>query len=152
MFENFTEFLSEMAGELSAVKEIVTAAGLIIIDICALVIIAFCTKEKKTVQTQWNKSARHMVLTDYSGDFIFNLNSQEVLMGRHIATDLRFTDMSVSRYHALLTLEEGIWVLQDLDSKSGTFVNGQRISRKKLRSNDEIKIGKKTLYLRRAKG
>lgn len=152
MFENFTEFLSEMAGELSAVKEIVTAAGLIIIDICALVIIAFCTKEKKTVQTQWNKSARHMVLTDYSGDFIFNLNSQEVLMGRHIATDLRFTDMSVSRYHALLTLEEGIWILQDLDSKSGTFVNGQRISRKKLRSNDEIKIGKKTLYLRRARG
>lgn len=152
MFENFTEFLSEMAGELSAVKEIVTAAGLIIIDICALVIIAFCTKEKKTVQTQWNKSARHMVLTDYSGDFIFNLNSQEVLMGRHIATDLRFTDMSVSRYHALLTLEEGIWVLQDLDSKSGTFVNGQRISRKKLRSNDEIKIGKKILYLRRARG
>ena len=53
MFDSFTEFVSEMAEELSAFKEIISAAGLIVIDICALVIICFCAKEKKTVQKQW---------------------------------------------------------------------------------------------------
>ena len=84
-----------------------------------------------------------MVLMDHSGEFNFTLNSQEVLMGRHISADLRFSDMSVSRYHALLSLEDGIWTITDLDSTSGTFVNGQRVKQKKLRNNDEIKIGKK---------
>ena len=151
MFDSFTEFVSEMAEELSAFKEIISAAGLIVIDICALVIICFCAKEKKTVQKQWSRAARHMVLMDHSGEFKFTLNSQEVLMGRHISADLRFSDMSVSRYHALLSLEDGIWTITDLDSTSGTFVNGQRVKQKKLRNNDEIKIGKKALYIRRVK-
>lgn len=151
MLDNFTEFISEMVEELSAFKEIISAAGLIIVDICALVIICFCAKEKKTVQKQWSKAARHMVLMDYSGEFTFTLNSQEVLMGRHISADLRFSDMSVSRYHALLSLQDGIWTITDLDSTSGTFVNGQKIKQKKLRNNDEIKIGKKSLYIRRVK-
>lgn len=151
MLENFTEFMSEMADELSAFKEIVSAVGLLIVDICALVIICFCVKEKKTVQKQWGRAARHMILTDISGEFTFTLNAQEVLMGRHISADLRFPDMSVSRYHALLSFEDGIWTLTDLDSTSGTFVNGQRIKQKKLRNNDEIKIGKKILYIRRVK-
>lgn len=151
MFDNFTEFISEMVEELSAFKEIISAAGLIIVDICAIVIICFCAKEKKTVQKQWSKAARHMVLMDHSGEFTFTLNSHEILMGRHISADLRFSDMSVSRYHALLSLEDGIWTITDLDSTSGTFVNGQKIKQKKLRNNDEIKIGKKLLYIRRVK-
>ena len=42
-----------------------------------------------------------MILTDTEGGFTFTLNSQEILMGRHISADLRFPDLSVSRYHAL---------------------------------------------------
>ncbi len=151
MFADFTEFMGELADKLSAFKEIVSAAGLLVVDVCALVIICFCAKEKKTVQKQWGKAARNMVLTDMSGDFTFTLNAQEILMGRHISADLRFPDMSVSRYHALLSLEDGIWTITDLDSTSGTFVNGQKIKQKKLRNNDEIKIGKKILYIRRVR-
>lgn len=147
--DGFTEFLGEFAGRLSAFKEIITASALIIIDICALVIICFCSKEKKNVQKQWSKSARHMVLTDAEQKFMFTLNSKEILMGRHISVDLRFPDLSVSRYHALLTLDNGIWTLKDLDSKSGTYVNGQKINEKQLHPNDEIRIGKKILYIRR---
>ncbi|MBE6844766.1 MAG: FHA domain-containing protein [Ruminococcus sp.] len=76
----------------------------------------------------------------------------EILMGRHISADLRFTDPSVSRYHAILSLEEGIWEITDLDSTTGTFVNGVRITgTQKLRPNDEIRIGKKAVYLRKEK-
>jgi hypothetical protein len=147
--DNFTEFIGEFAERLSAVKEIVSAAALIIIDICAIVIVCFCSKEKKSVQKQWSKSARHMVICDAEQKFMFTLNAKEVLMGRHISVDLRFPDMSVSRYHALLTLNNGVWTLKDLDSKTGTYVNGQKITEMVLKPNDEIRIGKKILYIRR---
>lgn len=149
--DDFTEFLGELIGKLSGFEDIIAASALILIDICALVIIAFCSKEKKAVQQQWSRAARHMILTDTDGSFTFTLNSQEILMGRHISADLRFPDLSVSRYHALLSLEDGVWTLTDLDSKSGTYVNGMKIKQQRLRNNDEIRIGKKTLYLRRVK-
>ncbi len=149
--DNFTEFVGEFAEQLSAYEEIVSALSLIIIDVFALVIICFCSKEKKSVQKQWGKAARHMVLTDAEQNFIFTLNSKEVLLGRHISVDLRFPDMAVSRYHALLSLDDGVWTIRDLDSKSGTYVNGRKISEVRLRPNDEIRIGKKNLYLRRVR-
>lgn len=150
--EALSEFLGEFFGELSAFKEIIAALAIIIVDISALVILCFCSKEKKAVQRQWENAARHVVLTDSSGGFQFKPNSQEILMGRHISADLRFTDMSVSRYHAILSLEDGIWVITDLGSKSGTYVNGQRVAKtRKLRPNDEIQIGKKIIYLRKEK-
>lgn len=146
----FTEFLSELVGELSAFKEIITAAAIIFVDVCAILILCFCRKERKTVQKQWEMAARHVVLTDGSGEFYFAPNSEEILMGRHISADLRFTDLSVSRYHAILTLEDGIWTITDLNSTSGTFVNGVKITEKrKLRPGDEIKIGKKAIYIRK---
>lgn len=149
--EAFVEFLNEFVGRFSEFKELIAAVSLILIDICALVIIAFCLKERKTVQAQWNRAARHMVLTDAAQSFVFALNSQEILLGRHISTDLRFTDMSVSRYHALLTLDNGIWTITDLNSKTGTYVNGMKIKEQKLKNNDEITIGKKKFYIRRMK-
>jgi len=151
IMDAFTEFLGELTGKLSGFEDIIAASALILIDVCALVIIAFCSKEKKAVQQQWNRAARHMILTDTEGGFTFTLNSQEILMGRHISADLRFPDLSVSRYHALLSLEDGVWTLTDLESKSGTYVNGMKIKQQRLRNNDEIRIGKKTLYIRRVK-
>lgn len=148
--EGFSEFFSELAGQLSAFKEVIAAAAIIAVDVCALVILCFCVKEKKAVCKQWENAARHVVLTDAGGNFSFKPNSQEILMGRHISADLRFTDMSVSRYHAILSLEDGIWQITDLGSTTGTFVNGQKITQtRKLRPNDEIKIGKKIVYLRK---
>lgn len=148
--EGIAEFLSELVGELSAFKEIIAAAAIIFVDVCAILILCFCRKERKAVQKQWEMAARHVVLTDNSGEFRFAPNSEEILMGRHISADLRFTDLSVSRYHAILSLEDGIWNITDLGSTTGTFVNGSKIKdKKKLRPGDEIKIGKKAIYLRK---
>ncbi len=148
--EGFIEFLSEFVTEISAFKEIITASAIIIVDVCTLFILCFCIKEKKAVQKQWENAARHVILTDSGGGFQFKPNSQEILLGRHISADLRFTDMSVSRYHAILSLEDGVWAITDLGSTTGTYVNGAKIQQtRKLRPNDEIKIGKKTLYLRK---
>lgn len=149
--EVFFEFMKELSGRLSQFKDIISAAALVLIDICALFIIIFCARERKVVQSQWSKAARHFVLTDAEGNFTFTLNSQEILMGRHISADLRFPDMSVSRYHALLSLDNGVWTITDLGSASGTYVNGVKVTEQKLRNNDEITIGKKTICIRRLK-
>lgn len=151
--DGLAEFFTELVDELSAFKEIIAASAIIFVDICAILILCFCRKEKKNVQKQWEMAARHVILTDSSGEFRFAPNSEEILMGRHISADLRFTDLSVSRYHAILSLEDGIWTITDLDSTTGTFVNGSKIKEKhKLRPGDEIKIGKKAIYLRKERG
>ncbi|HXM37040.1 MAG TPA: FHA domain-containing protein [Gemmatimonadales bacterium] len=48
-------------------------------------------------------------------------------IGRADYNDLVFPDESVSTTHAKLQRREGVWVLVDLDSTNGTFVDGERI-------------------------
>ncbi len=58
-------------------------------------------------------------------------------------------DAGVSRRHAIIAMENGVCVVQDLESANGTFVNGQRVSPQvptPLRHGDELKFG--TLLLR----
>lgn len=48
IMDAFTEFLGELTGKLSGFEDIIAASALILIDVCALVIIAFCSKGKKS--------------------------------------------------------------------------------------------------------
>src|SRR5437763_9598059 len=50
-----------------------------------------------------------------------------VNIGRADYNDLVFPDLSVSMAHAKLQQREGVWVLVDLDSTNGTFVDGERV-------------------------
>jgi pSer/pThr/pTyr-binding forkhead associated (FHA) protein len=50
-----------------------------------------------------------------------------VNIGRADYNDLVFPDESVSTSHAKLQRREGVWVLVDLDSTNGTFVDGDQI-------------------------
>ena len=49
------------------------------------------------------------------------------VLGRGLDADIRFDSADVSRRHATLTLAGGRVTLQDLDSKNGTFVDGEPI-------------------------
>jgi hypothetical protein len=49
-------------------------------------------------------------------------------IGRDYASGLRIGDDSVSRVHAELRREGDVWVLRDLGSMNGTWVNGQRLT------------------------
>jgi diguanylate cyclase (GGDEF)-like protein len=64
-----------------------------------------------------------------------------VLIGRDVAADVCVADLSVSRRHACLEMDDhGYWVT-DLKSTNGTCVNKVPISRCKLRDGDELRIG-----------
>jgi len=63
-------------------------------------------------------------------------------LGRHLDNAVVFQDASISRNHAEIRYEDGLYVLHDLQSTSGTFVNGQRITRCVLNSGDLISLAR----------
>jgi pSer/pThr/pTyr-binding forkhead associated (FHA) protein len=63
------------------------------------------------------------------------------VIGRGSDCHLAVPSPSVSRRHAQLRLEDGQWSIEDLRTRNGTWVNGQRIrSRTPLSHNDEIRV------------
>jgi FOG: FHA domain len=65
-----------------------------------------------------------------------------VKIGKAPDNDLIADDLYVSRHHAILTIRGGEYILEDLSSKNGTFVNGHQILRKRVNVTDQILLGK----------
>ena len=63
------------------------------------------------------------------------------LIGRQPDNHLVLRDNRASRTHARIIAENGHYVLEDLDSRHGTWVNGERIARHVLRNSDRIDLG-----------
>ncbi|MFB3817362.1 MAG: FHA domain-containing protein [Candidatus Methylomirabilales bacterium] len=78
----------------------------------------------------------------------FSLAGGEVTVGRTPGNTILIENPGVSRRHAVIRLEGGRAILEDLGSANGTFVNGQRISRHELAEGDEIAIVKHRLLFR----
>ncbi|MBL0777998.1 hypothetical protein M2168_000851 [Streptomyces sp. CZ24] len=63
-------------------------------------------------------------------------------IGRDQGNGLRLSHDTVSRYHAELSFEGGIWVLRDLGSTNGTSVNGRRVvGSAVVRDGDHVSFG-----------
>ena len=66
----------------------------------------------------------------------------ELRIGRGEQNDLRLNDASVSRYHAFLRRVDGRYLLSDVGSQNGTFVNGRQVhAPSALQSGDRIRAG-----------
>ena len=64
-------------------------------------------------------------------------------IGRKPGKDLMITDARVSRDHAVVQTEGSEFVLVDEGSAGGTFINGEKISHRKLVANDRVEFGAK---------
>jgi phosphoserine phosphatase RsbU/P len=69
------------------------------------------------------------------------LNHTPFTIGRRVDKDLVIPDPRVSRDHALITSENGEFFVIDQGSKLGTYLNGERVQRKKLQRNDRLEFG-----------
>jgi pSer/pThr/pTyr-binding forkhead associated (FHA) protein len=73
---------------------------------------------------------------------------EAVTIGRDPGNDIAFPSPAVSREHAVVTVRDGRWFLEDRGSFNGTFLNGTRLqpgTPLPLRHSDRIGIGGETL-------
>ena len=79
----------------------------------------------------------------------FALEEGEWVVGRAAECAVRLDSSTVSRHHARLRIAGGEAVLEDLDSKNGTFVRGRRIHvPTPLTNNDKVRFGSEALIFK----
>lgn len=76
-------------------------------------------------------------------------DNREYIIGRKSDIDIVIVEDMVSRMHAKLILSNGQVYIQDLGSTNGTFVNGERIKRVRLKEGDRILVGTSLFRLER---
>lgn len=81
------------------------------------------------------------VLTGPAAGRLYVLKEHGGSMGRGAGANVVLDDSTVSRVHARLELEEGVWILRDLDSRNGTFVDGMQIDHQPRPLANSCKIG-----------
>jgi adenylate cyclase len=82
-----------------------------------------------------------LILTSPEGQQTVTLASRNSL-GRHPDSSIQILDKIVSKEHCRVLLEGDTWVLEDLDSLNGTFLNGTRVNGKRpLVHGDEFSLG-----------
>ncbi|HXX32501.1 MAG TPA: adenylate/guanylate cyclase domain-containing protein [Myxococcaceae bacterium] len=69
-------------------------------------------------------------------------------LGRHPANTLRLADREVSKEHAVIERAGNTYLVKDLGSSNGTYVNGRRIREHRLKDGDEITLGNSRLTFR----
>ncbi|MGZ3419785.1 MAG: adenylate/guanylate cyclase domain-containing protein [Polyangiales bacterium] len=63
-------------------------------------------------------------------------------LGRHPNNSIQLLDKIVSKEHCIILLQDGQWILRDLGSLNGTYVNSERVQGERpLRHGDEIALG-----------
>jgi predicted component of type VI protein secretion system len=65
----------------------------------------------------------------------------KMIIGRHSTNDIPLPDRTVSKRHAVIGRVRGQAVVKDLDSRNGTYVNGQKVEKAILACGDRLKIG-----------
>ena len=91
-----------------------------------------------------DNNAKNATLTIQNGCFaglVIALDKAKTLLGRNVECDICLDDSLVSGEHAAISRNGGDFLLEDLNSRNGTSVNGESVSRKKLRNGAKITIG-----------
>jgi FHA domain-containing protein len=91
----------------------------------------------------------HLEVWTASGRTLLPVTADRCTVGSSADSDLVLDDPSVSRTHVLLEQLGGAWFVEDLGSRNGTYVNGQRINgRRVVKPGDEIRLGLARVVLR----
>jgi sigma-B regulation protein RsbU (phosphoserine phosphatase) len=75
-------------------------------------------------------------------DRVVAIDVSPFTIGRRETNTLRLSGTEVSREHAEIRREGETLILRDLDSRYGTFVNGEAIKEQTLRSGDRVRLGR----------
>jgi len=91
--------------------------------------------------TEYKEAALLLRIEDEEIKGRWPLDKPNTTVGRWEDNDIVVDDRWVSRYHARIRREDDHYVIEDLGSKNGTFVNGRRISEPTaLADGDEVQV------------
>jgi len=83
----------------------------------------------------------HIHLPDDGGELTLDLSEEILTVGRLPDNSLHLDHASVSSRHAEIVFENDSWLLRDLESTNGTFVNEEQVSEALLKDGDHIRFG-----------
>jgi FHA domain len=79
---------------------------------------------------------------------VFPLEGDQLVIGRDSSNSVAINDAEISRKHSRLSFQGGKYVLEDLGSTNGTFVNGQRLAGPVvLKPGDVISLGEQIVLM-----
>jgi pSer/pThr/pTyr-binding forkhead associated (FHA) protein len=99
-------------------------------------------QDQATVDALVHGTALLVVLRGPNTGARFLLDSDEVSSGRHPNSDIFLDDVTVSRTHATFRRQDDEFLVRDVGSLNGTYVNRARIEEATLKTGDEVQIGK----------
>ena len=88
-----------------------------------------------TIELKFNNAVLKTIETD----------KEVITIGRNVKNDIQIDNLSVSKQHARIVKDQGGYIVEDMGSTNGTYLNEKKIAKEKLSHNDVITIGKHTL-------
>jgi hypothetical protein len=82
-----------------------------------------------------------LVLVTAEGETSFPLTRDAYTIGRHRNNDIVISDPKVSSFHARIDRSPEGYVIVDLKSRNGSYINGKRIETGLLKTGDEVRMG-----------
>jgi predicted component of type VI protein secretion system len=84
------------------------------------------------------------VVVSFSGEFVgeYPLDRPASIVGRDATCDIQIDNLGVSRAHCQFVKRGDTYIVQDMNSANGTYVNGQKVGEHYLKDGDEVLIGK----------
>lgn len=77
---------------------------------------------------------------DAKSKMVIPVNGRDLLIGRSVNADIILKNCCVSSRHCQISSSGTDVFVSDLNSRNGTFVNGQRVSRAMLKPGDQLRI------------
>ena len=77
----------------------------------------------------------------------YPLDKEKFIIGRASENDVVLNDVSVSRKHAQINVNDDKFEILDLGSKNGVYLNGEKIDRSVFNPGDEVAIGDSILKI-----
>lgn len=119
--------------------EYVLAAGRFVLPVLALFLIVGCTRS--LIRIRPRKAPLAMLKNLANGDKTV-IDRWETSIGRHEKCDIVLSYDTVSRYHAVISHRENGWMVSDTYSKTGVYVNGEKINKNApISDGDNIAFG-----------
>src|SRR5688572_3808884 len=93
-------------------------------------------------------SIRLVLMREDGHETSFPLTKDTYTVGRHRNNDIVISDPKVSSFHARLDRTPDGFMVVDLKSRNGSFINGRRVETGGLRNGDEVRMGPARLVYR----